>query len=329
MASHRKSELEMAGSKNNLQLGAVAIEGLLGEFRAGNIAERGLERIGLERHLGELSRRWNERFPGLPEEPFAYSSLKDISRRGRRDEYLKGIIVALLRGGRGGMIVNPACVWGRHSRDLARRLARATVIGTDINARFDRCYRRLFRSRTPNNYEFTADDIFHPKVQGAPAAVVFFGGCASLSDAAMDYAIESHCPLLVGRACCHAMIGGNTDIVRRPGLLNRVCRFQVFILTKRLARLREKGHYFSPKYSAEHYPRSETAQRLTNSKEMVEVARNTVNSDICRSIIDLDRYLHLAEAGYEVWYRAEMFIARIATEQHPDERLRATFSSHR
>ena len=30
-----------------------------------------------------------------------------------------------------------------------------------------------------------------------------------------------------------------------------------------------------------------------------------------RSIIDLDRYLHLAEAGYDVWYRAEMFVAQI------------------
>ena len=113
----------------------------------------------------------------------------------------------------------------------------------------------------------------------------------------MDYVIESHCPLLVGRACCHALIGGNTRIVKQPGLVQ-------------LARLKAKGHYFSPKYSAEHYPRSETAKRLTNAREVIEVARNAVNSEICRSIIDLDRYLHLTEAGYDVWYRAEMFVAR-------------------
>ena len=92
---------------------------------------------------------------------------------------------------------------------------------------------------------------------------------------------------------------------------------------KRLARLREEanGHYFSPKYSAEHYPRSETAKRLTNSKEVIEVARNTVGNDICKSIIDLDRYLHLAEAGYDVWYRAEMFVAQKDTKAQRDEKM--------
>jgi len=45
---------------------------------------------------------------------------------------------------------------------------------------------------------------------------------------------------------------------------------------------------------------------------VIEVARNAISSDICRSIIDLDRYLHLGEAGYDVWYRAEMFVGRLA-----------------
>lgn len=304
----------MAGSKDQLEMGAVAMEGMLGEFWAGNIGERGLEKIGLGRHLGELSRRWDERFPGPPEGPFACSSSKGLPRCGRRDEYLTGIIVRLLEGRQGGLIVNPVCVWGRHARDLARRLAGFTVIGTDINPRYDRFYSRLPRSRTPSNYEFKKDDIFNPKVQGAPAAVVSFGACASLSDATMDYAIESHCPLLVCRTCCHVFIGGNTDIVKRPDFLNRLSRFQIFIFAKRLAKLKARGHYFSAKYSAEHYPRSETAKRLTNSKELIEVARNAVSSDICRSIIDLDRYLHLVEAGYDVWYRAEMFVAQTATK---------------
>jgi len=305
----------MTGGKDQIEIGTVAMEGLLGEFRAGNIGQPGLEKIRLQRHLGQLSRRWDERFSALLEEPLEYSSCKGIVRPGRRDEYLKGIIVKLLEGSRGGLIVNPVCVWGRHSRDLARRLAGFTVIGTDINPRYERFYNRLPLTRTPSNYEFRKDDIFNPKVQVAPAAVVFFGACASLSDAAMDYAIESHCPLLVCRACCHVYIGGNTDIVKRPDFWNRVSRFMTFIFAKRLARLKAKGHYFSPRYSAEHYPRSETAKRLTNSKEVIEVARNTVNSDICRSIIDLDRYLHLAEAGYDVWYRAEMFVARLATDR--------------
>ncbi len=285
--------------------------GLLDEFRAGSIGERSVEKIGLGRYLGELSEQWVERFPAT--ESFSYSTCRNLSRRVRQDEYLKGIIVSLLEGNQGGMILNPVCVWGRHARDLARRLGSFSVIGTDIRDGWDWLYGHIPWKKTPANYTFIRDDIFNPRVQGKPAAVVFFGACASLSDAAMDYVIESHCPLLVCRACCHAMIGGNTRIVKRPNFSNRISRFTSFILARRIAKLRAKGHYFSPKYSAEHYPRSETARGLTNSDELIDAARNAIDSEICRGIIDLDRYLHLAEAGYDVWYRTEMFVAERGT----------------
>jgi len=303
----------MADRECQLEMGAEAMGGLLEEFRAGNVGRRGVEKGGLEKHLGEVSRRWDERFPGLPEAQFAYSSFKGASRRGVRDEYLKGIIVRLLeaREGESSTIVNPACVWGRHARDLARRLGAFRVIGTDIQSVGDWLYRHIPLKRTPENYEFRRDDIFNPKVEGEPAAVVFFGACGSVTDAAMDYAIESNAPLLICRTCCHDNIGGNTETVKRFGLLNWAFRFKNFIYAKR--REKAKGDYFSPKYSKHHYPRSEAARGLTNPDELIEVARNTVDSDICRSIIDLDRYLHLAEAGYDVWYRAEMFVAQIAT----------------
>ena len=305
----------MADRESQLEIGAKAIEGLLGEFRAGNFGRRDAEKESLEKHLAELSKRWDERFPWLPEGQFAYSSFQDVSRRGVWAEYLKGIIVKLLEGIEGETIVNPVCVWGKHARDLAKRLPGWKVLATDISPRYDRFYNRWPWSTTPSNYEFVEEDIFNPKVEMKPTAVVFFGGCASLSDAAMDYAIGSNCPLLVCRACCHAMIGENMDIVKQPDLLNRLYRLQFFILAKTFAKLKAKGYYWSPKYSAEHYPRSETAKTLTNSDELIEVARNAISSDICKSIIDLDRYLHLVESGYDVWYRAEMFVARLATDR--------------
>jgi hypothetical protein len=306
----------MASREEQLDIGAEAIEGLLGEFRAGNIGRRDAEKGRLEKHLGDLSKRWEQRFPGLPDRWPKHAHKRRIPGPGVRDEYLKDIIAKLLEGieGENYTIVNPACVWGRHARDLAKRLPGWRVLATDINPRYDRFYDRWPWSRTPGNYEFVKDDIFNPKVEAKPTAAVFFGACASLSDAAMDYAIESHCPLLACRACCHAMIGGNIDIVKQPDFSNRLARLQIFIFAKRLAKLKAKGHYFSPKYSAEHYPRSETAKGLTSSDELIEVARNAISSDICKSIIDLDRYLHLAEAGYDVWYGAEMFVAELATK---------------
>jgi hypothetical protein len=38
-------------------------------------------------------------------------------------------------------------------------------------------------------------------------------------------------------------------------------------------------------------------------------ARESADSDICRAIIDLDRYLHLAEQGFRVEYQGEMLVA--------------------
>jgi len=319
-----KSELEMADRKCQLEMGAESLEGLLVEFRARNIGERSIEKDRLERHLGEVSKRWDERFPGLAEAQFAYSSFKGASRRGVRDEYLKGIIVKLLEGcdGESRTIVNPACVWGRHGRDLARRLGAFRVIGTDIQSVGDWLYGHIPWNKTPENYEFSRHDIFNPKVEGEPAAVVFFGACGSVTDAAMDYAIESNAPLLVCRTCCHDNIGGNTEIVKRFGFLNWAFRLKNFMYARR--REKAKGDYFSPKYSKDRYPRSRAASELTNSEELIEVARNTVDSDICRSIIDLDRYLHLAEAGYDVWYRAEMFVAQFAAKARRHEEIQGT-----
>jgi hypothetical protein len=39
------------------------------------------------------------------------------------------------------------------------------------------------------------------------------------------------------------------------------------------------------------------------------VARESADSDICRVIIDLDRYLHLAEQGFRVEYQGELLVA--------------------
>jgi len=76
-----------------------------------------------------------------------------------------------------------------------------------------------------------------------------------------------------------------------------------------------KGHYFSEKYALGKYPRSRAARGMSSPNEFLEISRNSVNSDICRTIIDLDRYMHLAENRYRVWYRGELFVA-VRTAEH-------------
>jgi hypothetical protein len=46
-----------------------------------------------------------------------------------------------------------------------------------------------------------------------------------------------------------------------------------------------------------------------DSETVLAVARNSVDSDICRSLIDLDRCQYLKENGYDVMYREELFFA--------------------
>jgi hypothetical protein len=77
------------------------------------------------------------------------------------------------------------------------------------------------------------------------------------------------------------------------------------------ARIKKKnnGLYFSERYTKDAYPRSSAARDVVDSDTIIEVARNSVDSDICRSLIDLDRCLFLRENGYDVLYREELFFA--------------------
>lgn len=301
----------MGNANEQSKLGAEALAGLLDEFRRGHIANRRLEKQALERHLTKLSKRWDRQFPGFPQERHGYASTRGVLRRDRRDAYLKTIIVRLLEAERDNLpdrtVVNPVCVSGRHARNLARRLRDFKVIATDIFPWSNWLYEQVTLRRNPGSYEFHQDDIFEPKVQARPAAVVFFGACGSLSDAAMDYAIKSNCPYLMCRTCCHDNIGGNTRIIRRFTPLNLFFRFKNLSYSWEKRKL--KGHYFSAKYDAKQYPRSRAARGVSHSEEFLEISRNSVDSDICRAIIDLDRFLHLAESGYNVWYKGEVFVA--------------------
>jgi hypothetical protein len=302
----------MADGKGQLETGLKAFAGLLDEFRAGNIADRTLEAAALERHLSELSAGWDEEFPGFPREKCYYASFRGVRRRGVRDKYLKEIIVRLLEtqapNREDDTIVNPVCVFGRHARDIASRLGDFEVIATDINPTFNWLYERVLRRRNPDNYEFIRDNIFNPKLKAMPTAVIFFGACGSLSDATMDYAIRTDCPYLICRTCCHENIGGNTTVTKKLTLLNLAFRLKNIVY----ARKREKatGEYFAQEYSMDRYPRSHAARDFSDSDEFNQVSRNSVDSDICRTIIDLDRYLHLMENQYNVLYKGELFVAR-------------------
>ena len=81
---------------------------------------------------------------------------------------------------------------------------------------------------------------------------------------------------------------------------------------------KKKGYYFSEQYSKNQYQRSKAARGLSNSEEFLQISCNAGDSDICRAIIDLDRYLRLVERGYDVWYREELFVAE-RTAQAGDE----------
>lgn len=50
-------------------------------------------------------------------------------------------------------------------------------------------------------------------------------------------------------------------------------------------------------------------QELLDSATILDIAKNSYDSDICRAIIDLDRCLFLQENGYDVLYREELLFS--------------------
>jgi hypothetical protein len=292
------------------ELAIEALAGLLNEFRHGNIVAHSAEEKGMERHASSLSAHWNDRFPGFPVNDFPYASLRGLFYRKHRDVHLKDIIVqSLANRGRETTIVNPACVFGRHASQLAARLPHVTVIATDIFPRCFQMYRVLRLGSLPGNFSFVRDNIFAPRLVVQPTAVVFFGACGAVSDGALDYAIASGAKYVMCRTCCHDNIGGNVTVAARPNAVNRLFRIKDWVYDRVRKAPQYTGHYFSPSYAPSAYPRSAAGRRLSTTDEFMAVARDSADSDICRAVIDLDRYLHLAEQGFRVEYQGDLLVA--------------------
>src|SRR5664279_1325850 len=268
------------------ELAMEALAGLLDEFRHGNIVARSAEEQGMRRHAGTLSARWNQRFPGFPSKYFPYTSFRGEYYRKHRDAHLKDIIVQLLVArGNETTLVNPACVFGRHACHLAARLPHVQVIGTDIDPRCFQMYRALRLGNLPANFTFARDNIFAPRLEVKPTAVVFFGACGSVSDGALDYAISSGARYVMCRTCCHDNIGGNVTITARPSPVNRFFRFKNQAYDRMRKAPKYAGFFFSPNYAPSAYPRSAAGRQLSSPDEFLAVARDSVDSDICRAII--------------------------------------------
>ncbi len=287
--------------------------GLLGEFQRGAIADvdRLQETLAVETHLGVLAEAWDSVLPGFPACPWKRRTLTWEYHRGARDAYLKQLIADIVPANVGPrrLIVNPAAVFGRHARALAKSLPEFDVIGSDIEPKWNRLYQfvNFWRYHNLTNYQFVQEDIFNPDARRLPATIAFWGACGSVTDGCIDCAIATNTPFLICRSCCHDNIGGNTHVVRRPGALNRF-----FVLKNRLLlkeQLQQTGAYFCNRYGKSAYPRSQAARDLVSSDTLIAVAQNSVDSDICRSLIDLDRCLYLQEHGYDVVYREELFFA--------------------
>jgi len=97
--------------------------------------------------------------------------------------------------------------------------------------------------------------------------------------------------------------------VRRPGVLNLAFEWKNRLGERARKKPKYSGFYVSDRYMKETYPRSRAARAVVDSDTILELVQNSVDSDICRFIIDLDRCLYLREQGYDVLYREELFFA--------------------
>lgn len=290
---------------------ARALRILLSVFRDGDIGPgaRKIEESAMAAALSDHHSAWRAVFLPPPRCAVPTSTLREMALRGRKDTYLRKLIVSTLRGlhASAGPVINPVADFGKHARTIARALPAREVLATDIDANWNRCWSILYRITrgTQRNYAFSRESIFSPRYGRHPCAVVFFGACGSLTDAAMDYAIAEAAPLLMCRACCHENTGSCTDLAKYPTLLNYLFRLKnrVFDIYK----ARNRGWYFSSNYGQDAYPRSALARAVSDSKEFHELTRHSLDSNVCRRIIDLDRCMWLQDSGYDVLYERELF----------------------
>ena len=294
---------------NTEELSKVVKE-LLQIFRKGIIQNPEKEEKIINSCMKEVYRKWDDKFLSFPKSSSKRRTISWELERGKRDQYLIDIItknVTELEKDE-NIILNAACVFGRHAKAIAKKLKNFKIIGTDINSRpVWNFFSKLFKKQ-PQNYSFIRDNIFQSKLDIRPRAVVFFGACGSVSDGIMDYAIKTTSPFLICRTCCHDNIGGNTKIAKKSSFLNFFFRCKNWYYEKR--KKANAGDYFSEKYSSQAYPRSTIVKQLSTTKEYMELAKNSVNSDICRILIDLDRCCYLIEHGYSVLYKEELFFAK-------------------
>lgn len=173
------------------------------------------------------------------------------------------------------------------------------VVATDIDVKPYLLYRLVKSLKFPRlpNFRYEIENIFDPDLGRQPRVVAFFGACCSVTDGCMDYAIDVESPFLICRSCCHECIGGNTDIVWRPTWISGGFYAKNLSMEHIERRFPGTGFYFSDRHTADVYPRSRAAREVMNSNTILDIARNSVESDICRSIIDLDRCLLLQEKG--------------------------------
>lgn len=291
------------------------LESLLDEYRRGNIADarRTLEDRLIGDHLGQLFAAWDRALSPFPDLPWRRRSMVWEHYRGRRDAYARKLLVDVLKVTEptDRAIVNPAAVFGRHARWIARRLPAFSVLATDIDVTWNDlyCVACFWKYPRLRNYSFVQEDIFEAAADRRPVAVTFFGACGSVTDGCMDYAVRSAARLLVCRSCCHENIAANLTIVRRPGILNQVFEWKNRAGERARKKPKYAGYYVSDRYMLDAYPRSRAGRDLMDSETLLDIARNSVDSDICRFIIDLDRCLYLREQGYDVLYREELFFA--------------------
>jgi hypothetical protein len=288
------------------------IQQLLNEFRSNIFLDSKKEEDVMRVCMKEINQAWDKELSAFPERKKKKGSVGWKLEKSDRSKHLISIIKRKLLeiGDKNNIIINPACYTGQRARQIAEQLPNFKIIGTDIDPKWNKYwhfFQKINFKKEPKNYKFIKDNIFESKLNLNPEAVVFFGACGSVTDAIMDYAIKNESPILTFRTCCHDNIGGNTVVKKKKSLLNLFFRYKNNYFTKR--KEANKGDYFSSTYSKNSYPRSNAVKKLSTSEEYEKIAQNSVDSEICEALIDLDRCCYLIEHDYEVLYKDELFFA--------------------
>lgn len=226
-------------------------------------------RNALEEAIHVISQEFEPRYLALPK---ASKSASRLKKKARKEDQVMGVCALVSQLGSYETILDVNCGNGLLTSALAAEFPQTALVGIDHNEEL--IARNKERYAQPNLH-FTAHNAFTYE-GSASGLVISLHGCGSLSDRVLDIALQHQVDVLVV-PCCYGKLQSN-------------------------------GGFAFPRSTALSSYREQISKKIVNMATQLEGQAEdgrqnylSLQRDLARMIINLDRALYLQEHGYSAF----------------------------